>query len=167
MNFKSPLTKFILKALGFFLVWYLIYDVWLLPDGRLDQWISLNVIGISKGFIDLFGYETFTYSRVIGIFGNPGVEIVDGCNGIAPMGLFFGFIIAYPGDWKKKSSFSVFGICLIYLSNVIRIIALVITQENNPEIFDFFHDYTTTAIFYFIIFGLWMLWVNYADRSLK
>jgi exosortase/archaeosortase family protein len=162
---KSPLTQFVIKAIGFFLVWYVIYELWLLPNGALDKFISLNVIGISKGILDWLSFDIFTYSRVIGILGNPGVEIVDGCNGIAAMGLFFGFIIAYPGEIYKKISFTILGVCLIYISNIIRIIALVITQETNPEIFDFFHDYTTTAIFYFIIFGLWMLWVNYSDST--
>jgi exosortase family protein XrtF len=164
---RSPLTIFILKSIGFFLLWYIIYELWLLPNGRVDEFIALNVIGISKGILELFSFEIFSYNRVIGIFGNAGVEIVDGCNGIAAMGLFFGFIIAYPGDIKKKISFSILGICLIYISNIVRIVALVITQETNPQIFDFFHDYTTTAIFYFIIFGLWMVWVNYSEGSFR
>lgn len=163
---KSPLVIFIIKSVGFFIIWYIIYELWLLPDGRLDEFISLNVIGISKGFLEWVNFEIFSYSRVIGIFGNPGVEIVDGCNGIAAMGLFFGFMIAYPGEVKKNISFSMLGIGLIYISNIIRIVALVFTQETNPEIFDFFHDYTTTAIFYFIIFGLWMIWVNYSSKEL-
>lgn len=161
----APITRFVIKALGFFIVWYMIYELWLLPDGRLDEWISLNVIGISKGFLGWLDFEVFTYSRVIGIFGNAGVEIVDGCNGIAAMGLFFGFMIAYPGEIRKKFAYSILGIGLIYLSNIVRITVLVYTQESNPEIFDFFHDYATTAIFYFIIFGLWMIWVNYSGTK--
>lgn len=164
LKLKSPLSRFVIKSIVFFLVWYIIYELWLLPDGSIDEFISLNVIGISKGVLELFTFEIFSYSRVIGIFGNPGVEIVDGCNGIAPMGLFIGFIVAYPGEIWKKASFTILGILLIYISNIIRIIALVITQETNPGVFNFFHDYTTTAIFYFIIFGLWMIWVNYSDN---
>lgn len=161
----SPLTKFIVKALSFFIIWYVIYELWLLPDGSLDEWISLNVISNSSGIVQWFGFDVFTYNRVVGIFGNAGIEVVDGCNGIAAMGLFFGFIVAYPGDIKKKISFLLFGIGLIYLSNVIRITVLVLIQESYPEIFDFFHDYTTTAIFYFIIFGLWLIWVNYSNAE--
>lgn len=164
---KSPITLFVLKAISFFLVWYIIYELWLLPDGRLDEWISLNVIGISKGIIVFFGYELFSYNRILGIIGNPGVEIVDGCNGIAAMGLFLGFILSYPGDTKIKLSFSLLGVLLVYLSNIIRITVLVITQHVEPDIFDFFHNYTTTAIFYFIIFGLWMIWVNYSENSFQ
>ena len=163
----SPLTLFILKAVGFFIIWYIIYELWLLPDGRLDEWLSLNVIGISKGILQSFDYDIISYNRVVGIFGTPGVEIVDGCNGIAPMGLFLGFMVAFPGDAIKKLSYVILGVLAIYVSNIVRITVLVITQEEWPQVFDFFHDYTTTAIFYFIIFGLWMIWVNFNEQAFK
>ena len=67
---KSPLTQFIVKALCFFIVWYVIYELWLLPDGSLDEWISLNIISNSAGIVDWLGYEVFTYNRVIGIYGS-------------------------------------------------------------------------------------------------
>ena len=161
MSTNSPLTKFIIKALCFFIVWYVIYEIWLLPEGSLDEWISLNIISNSVGIVQWLGYEVFTYNRVIGIYGNAGIEVVDGCNGIAAMGLFLGFILAYPGSWKKRISFSVLGIGVIYFVNIIRISVLTLTQAEWPTFFDFTHDYSTTTIFYITIFLMWMIWVNY------
>ena len=158
---KSPLTHFIVKVLCFFIVWYVVYELWLLPDGSLDEWISMNIISISVGIVDFLGYDVFAYNRVIGIYGNAGIEVVDGCNGIAAMGLFLGFILAYPGSWDKRLSFSVFGIGIIYFINIIRISVLTITQQEWPKFFDFTHDYSTTTIFYITIFIMWMVWVNY------
>lgn len=160
---NSPVIKFIAKALVIFILWYLLYELWLLPDGSLDRWLSLNIIGTSAGIIEFFGYDVFTVNRIIGIGEYPGIEIVNGCNGIAAMGLFLGFIIAYPGDWKNKASFCLAGIGIIYLVNILRVITLTITQVKWPEFFDFTHDYSTTAIFYIVIFVLWMVWVNFAD----
>ncbi|MEX0723188.1 MAG: archaeosortase/exosortase family protein [Gracilimonas sp.] len=162
---NSPVIKFIAKALLIFIIWYLIYELWLLPDGSLDEWLSLNIIGASAGFLKWIGYEVFTVNRIIGIGEYPGIEIVDGCNGIAAMGLFLGFILAYPGDWKNRISFSVLGICVIYVVNMVRIITLTITQVEWPKFFDFTHDYSTTTIFYLVIFLLWMVWVNYSDMN--
>lgn len=160
---NSPVLKFIAKALLIFIVWYLVYELWLLPDGSLDKWLSLNIIGASAGILEWVGYEVFTINRIIGVGEYPGIEIVDGCNGIAAMGLFLGFILAYPGDWKNRISFSVVGMGIIYLVNIARVVTLVITQKEWPQFFDFTHDYSTTAIFYIVIFLLWMVWVNFAD----
>lgn len=161
MDFKSPLTKFILKALGFFVVWYVVYELWLLPDGSLDEWISINIIGNSAGILEWLGYDIFNYNRVIGIYGHPGIEVVDGCNGIAAIGLFLGFIIAYPGSSARRLSFSLIGIGVIYIINILRISILTITQADWPAFFDFTHDYSTTTIFYITIFLMWMVWVNF------
>ncbi len=161
MNLKSPLVRFIFKALGFFLVWYIVYELWLLPNGALDEWVSVNIISNCAGILNWLGYDIFSYNRVIGIYGHPGIEVVDGCNGIAAIGLFLGFIIAYPGNSVRRLSFSVIGIGIIYIVNVLRISILTITQVEWPAFFDFTHDYSTTTIFYITIFLMWMIWVNF------
>lgn len=164
---NNPVIQFIIKALGIFIIWYFIYELWLLPDGRLDHWLSLNIIGNSAGILQWLGYEVYTVNRIIGIGEYGGIEIVDGCNGIAAMGLFLGFILAYPGKWPNRISYTFVGIGVIYLVNILRVIVLAITQVEWPEFFGFTHDYSTTAIFYIIIFILWMIWVNYSDATFE
>lgn len=165
INLKSPLAQFGIKALSFFVVWYLIYELWLLPDGRLDEWISINIVQNTVGILNFLGYEIFAFNRVVGIGEAAGIEVIDGCNGIAAIGLFLGFILAYPGDWKVKASFSLFGIAIIYLVNLFRIVILAITQVEWPAFFNFTHDYSTTFIFYVVIFFLWMLWAKTAEEA--
>tara|TARA_R110000868_G_scaffold383578_10_gene650736 strand:- start:8449 stop:8982 length:534 start_codon:yes stop_codon:yes gene_type:complete len=161
--FKSPVTQFVIKALVIFVGWYIIYELWLLPDGRLDEWISLNIVEVSSGIIQSLGYETWSVNRIIGIGENGGIELVDGCTGISAIGLFLGFILAYPGDWKNRISFCLLGIGVIYIVNILRIVVLVITQEEWIDFFDITHDYSTTTIFYIVIFILWMTWVKFSD----
>lgn len=161
--FKSSITIFILKALAIFVVWYILYELWLLPDGRLDEWLSLNIVSVSTGVVQFFGYETWSVNRIIGVGENGGIELVDGCTGISAIGLFIGFILAYPGDWKNRISFSFLGIGVIYIVNIFRIVVLVITQEEWNQFFDIMHDYSTTTIFYIVIFLLWMTWVKFSD----
>ncbi|MEQ9265702.1 MAG: archaeosortase/exosortase family protein [Balneolaceae bacterium] len=160
---KSPVSLFIIKALAIFVVWYIVYELWLLPDGRLDKWLALNIVSISSGVTNLFGYETWSINRIIGIEESPGLEIIDGCTGISAVGLFLGFILAYPGDWKNKLSFCAIGICVIYLVNIFRVVVLVITQEEWIEFFDITHDYSTSSIFYIIIFLMWILWIKFSE----
>jgi len=164
---KSPVFIFLVKVGLIFVGWYILYEIWLLPDGRLDEWLSLNIVGSSAGILKWLGYETFVFDRVVAVGENPGIKIVNGCNGISAIGLFLGFIIAYPGNRKDKISFTIVGIGVIYLVNILRIVVLAITQAQWPEFFKITHDYSTTAIFYLVIFVLWMIWVNYSDSLLK
>ncbi len=160
---SSPITQFILKALGIFIVWYLVYEMWLLPEGKIDEWLSLNIVAVSNGVVQFFGYDTWVVNRIIGIGENAGIELVDGCTGISAIGLFLGFVLAYPGEWKNRISFSLLGIGVIYIVNIFRIVVLAITQEEWIQFFDIMHDYSTTTIFYITIFFMWMIWVKLSD----
>jgi len=161
---NKDIVSFLLKLLGFFGVWYLIYELWLLPDGRLDEFLSVNLIDVTGGLLALFDVEFFMRHRVIGLFGTPGVMIVDGCNGLEAIGLFIGFVVAYPGDNFKRLLFIPAGILAIYLVNVARIVTLVLLQAYYPQGFDFAHDYSTSAIFYIAIFLMWVIWMNFGGR---
>jgi len=165
--FNSDITKFILKVTGIFLLWYIVYELWVLPNGWIDVPLSMNIASVSAGILSFLGESIFYYGRVVGIDGGAGVEVVDGCNGIAAIGLFLGFIYAYPGEWTPRILFSIFGIAVIYLVNVSRIVALAYIQVHWPSIFSFSHDYSTTTIFYIVIFILWMIWANYGDQSIS
>lgn len=160
---QSDIAIFLLKVFCIYLVWYLVYELWLLPNGYLDEPLAKNIASVSSGILSFLGEDVFLYGRVVGIAGAPGVEIVDGCNGIAAIGLFLGFIFAYPGTWMPRIYFSIFGIAVIYLVNVARIVSLSFIQVYWPRGFEFTHDYSTTAIFYIVIFILWMIWANFGD----
>lgn len=157
---KSEISKFLIKVLGIYLCWYMVYELWLLPEGSLDEWLTTNIISVSAGILNYLNYDFFAIDRLIGIGESSGIYLVDGCSGIAAIGLFVGFILAYPGEWVPRISFIAMGIGLIYLVNIMRIVILAITQAYWPGFFDITHDYSTTAIFYLIIFVLWMVWVN-------
>lgn len=161
--FQSEITKFVLKVLLIYVAWYIVYELWLLPKGTIDEPLSQNIASVSAGILTFLGQDVFFYERILGIADAGGIEIVDGCNGIAAIGLFIGFIYAYPGAWGPRILFSIFGIAVIYLVNVSRIVLLAYTQYHWPQAFDFTHDYSTTTIFYIAIFVLWMIWANYGE----
>jgi exosortase/archaeosortase family protein len=162
---KSDIGMFLLKVAGIYLGWYFIYELWLLPDGRLDAWLTKNVVAVSAGILDWTGYDYYAMGRLIGIGESSGIYLADGCSGIAAIGLFVGFVIAYPGDWIPRIAFIAVGIGIIYMVNIVRIVTLAITQVRWPSMFDVTHDYSTTAIFYMVIFVLWMIWANLGTRE--
>ncbi len=163
---ENPTYVFALKGIGIYIVWYILYDLWILPNGKVDEYLSLNIIDVSAGILAAIGYDdVYTAFRIIGIGEAPGIEIVNGCNGLSAIGLFIGFVVAYPGDNTKRMLYLFTGIGVIYLVNVIRVVVLSITQTYWADFFDFTHDYSTTAIFYIVIFIMWVIWANYGGNS--
>ncbi len=160
---NNELIRFAAKALGIFVAWYLVYDLWILPDGRVDHALSLHIISVAGGIMEAFGFEPWYAGRVMGLPGANGIEMVDGCNGLEALGLFVGFVLAYPGPAKARLWFIPLGLFLIYAVNILRLIVLAWTQLSAPGLFDFTHDYSTTAIFYIVIFAMWVWWANLGD----
>jgi exosortase/archaeosortase len=124
---KSDIAIFLYKVAGIYILWYLIYELWLLPAGWLDAWLCKNVAGMGYNALHLLGYEAFVNGRHVGVIGTAGVFLVDGCSGITAIGLFIGFVVAYPGRWVPRILFIIAGIIIIYLVNIVRIIGLTIT----------------------------------------
>lgn len=166
---KNPITRFLILLLGFYIGWYLVYNLWLHPAETIDLFVIDITIKASRWLLELFGYTVFTgVERVIGVDGTGGLWVGDNCNGMALFALFTGFILAYPGNWKKKLVFIPLGIISIELLNILRIICLAILDTHSRDWTEFNHTYTFTIIIYGFIFLLWMLWTNkVSDKNLS
>ncbi len=164
-NKFSPLTLFLIKAGGVYAVWQLLYDMVILPDGRLDTWLSISGVSIAGGLLTLFGVDVETSGRFIACIGNRGVEIQNGCNGMDLLGLYGGFIIAYPGELKKRLLFLSGGIVSIFVANVLRIAFFAVWDHYFPQYWEPVHYYSSYVFFYPIVLTLWYVWTTQSDRS--
>lgn len=162
---SNPLARFFAILVGVYTLWFAAYDLWLLPDGRLDEWLSLHVVTMTTGLMNTVGLETFAEGRHVWMPGTLGVLIEDDCNGIGSLGLFVAFVLAYPGSWRQRAWFLPMGLAVVYGVNVLRIAALIMIQAQVPALFDIAHELGTTLIFYAAIFGLWMVWARLGDGS--
>jgi len=157
---RRRVALFLGKVGAFYVLWYLLYDLWLLPDGTVDRWLSLNVAAVAGGLLRGVGVEALVDGRVLALPGAAGVRIANGCNGLSTLGLFVGFVLAYPGRATRRAWFIPMGVLAIYATNVGRIVVMVLAQKYWPAAFDPLHGFGLTTIFYVTVFGLWVLWAN-------
>lgn len=156
----QSVLQFLLKGLAIYGVWYVVYDLYLLPDGRLDEWLSVNVAHVTAAIMGGLGFEAVAEYRTVLMEGVSGVRIINGCNGLTTIGLFIGFVVAFPGAWKHRLWFIPMGIVAIYAANVFRVVAMLGFQMYWPAAFDPMHSFGMTTFFYVVVFGLWMAWVH-------
>jgi exosortase family protein XrtF len=160
--FRTPLYRFLFNVLVFYILWYLVYELWLHPGDIVDLWVVRETMNTARHILDILGYTTFGSDvRLIGIDGTPGLWMGDNCDSIELCAIFTGFIIAFPGMWKHKLWYIPIGCVLITLINVLRIVTLAIIQLHySRKWLDFNHTYTFTILVYGFIFFLWLFWVN-------
>ncbi|MBE7441761.1 MAG: archaeosortase/exosortase family protein [Flavobacteriales bacterium] len=160
MNLNNKIALFFGKAIALYVLWYLIYEQYLMKVGWLDKIIIDNLVNTSYKVLQLFGYTVFIYDQTIGIDGSHGVFIGTPCNGVELLALFAGFVLVFYGNWKHKMWYIPLGLILIHVLNIVRIIALTIIAYYMPETLDFNHKYTFTLLMYVVVFIGWIIWVK-------
>jgi exosortase family protein XrtF len=121
----------------------------------------------------MLGYDTVTeqnpseLSMLVTINGSYTSRIIEGCNSISVIILFLSFIVAFSGDLKETVLFGLFGALLIYVVNILRIIALTILYHRFPEYQDILHNLLFPAIIYGLTFMLWVTWVKFFSHLNK
>ena len=155
------IVAFLAKVIGIYAVWFVLYDLWLLPDGRLDAWLSVHIASVTAGVLGALGYAAVAAERIVTLPGVAGVEIANGCNGLSTVSLFVGFVLAFPGAWWKRLWFIPAGVGVIYLTNVFRCVSLLLLQKHLPSAFGAVHGFHALWIFYLVVFLLWVAWANY------
>jgi exosortase family protein XrtF len=115
----------------------------------------------------MLGYNTSTeqsadeLSMLLVINGEYASRIVEGCNSVSVIILFLSFIVAFSGKWYSTIFYGLFGVMMIYVVNVLRIIAITILYYRFPKYQDILHDLFFPAIIYGLTFMLWVTWVKF------
>ncbi|MBN2892344.1 MAG: archaeosortase/exosortase family protein [Bacteroidales bacterium] len=159
-------SKFLINAAILVAAWFVFYklvrNVWFV-DYLYEEgiyWLTRIQIIFSKFFLNIIGYTVEVYGKTIKIVGSYGVHVDRGCLGRNTLGLFVGFILAFPGKFKNKIWFLAMGIVIFIFLNVMRILGLAITDNCCREQLDFNHHFLFKIIVYVVIFFLWAWWIK-------
>jgi exosortase family protein XrtF len=166
MKANKFIIFFLLKAIGLYALWYLIYDLWLKKSGKFDDWIIDNIVHSSFNILTFLNYNVNVDHHKMWINSAvASVNVGSGCDGLELYVLFAGFVLIFEGSWKHKIWFIPLGVFVIYFLNIIRVIALTLNGLYSKVQLDFNHKYTYTIIMYMVTFAGWMIWVKYFAKT--
>jgi exosortase family protein XrtF len=120
---------------------------------------------------NLFGYHFYSKQDITELSKDLYVNdefvarIVEGCNSISIIILFWAFIIAFKGKTTKTILYGLIGSLLIYGLNIFRIVIISIALYKYPKYSEFLHQIIFPAIIYGFTFLLWVIWVKYFAQS--
>lgn len=155
---SNQLSGFFLKAFCFYAIWQISYDFFILPDGRVDDFLALTVISGVKYLLSILGWDIYSLGRLIYIDGYRSVEVLNGCNALALMVLYSGFIISFSGKIFNKIKFIFFGVFIIFTLNIVRIMSFSLATVYFQHYWDLFHEFSPFLFFYPVVLFLWYQW---------
>lgn len=163
-EFKPALT-FLGKFLALYFVGNILYGLYIESYEQRPDGITRMVTVQSAWFLDVAGYDT----RIEEVPNAPKVSLMEagdvvlnvyeGCNGINVIIVFIAFLFAFGGPVKSLAVFLPVGVLIIHFFNLLRIGLLFYLALNNSAQFYYYHKYFFTATLYFVVFGLWVVWV--------
>ena len=165
---KSTLTKWsgnypVFIFVGLFalqiILFYIIYlNPWM-QDKVFTHLVNLYA-ELSAKLLHLIGQQTSISGDII--FSNQfSVEIKKGCDAIEPMALFIAGINAFPASVRKKLTGLLFGLVILFLLNIMRIVMLFLTGIYNRSLFEAMHVEIWQMIFILVAIAIWFLWLRW------
>lgn len=118
-----------------------------------SKWFNANILSLEFTTKDP---NTFLFPQVNGY-----IAVEESCSGLKQMYQLFFLFLLFPGPWKHKLWYIPITFFVMFLTNVFRIIVLSIILINWPDQWHFCHDWILRPFFYVVIFGLWVLWVEF------
>jgi exosortase/archaeosortase family protein len=139
-----------------FLLLYALDDPLVVPFTRV---IAL----LSHKLLSTMGANAWVAGASVGIPGFS-VEIKNNCNAIYEIGLYGAALVAYPATWRERIVGFVIGAGLLYLANLLRVLALIGLGRFFPGGFQIAHLYLFQAIFLALVGGCWLIWLSRLHR---
>jgi len=170
---SHPIIKFVVRGSLLYLIWLIFYSFFRHSAFIADfyEWFTYYLTNSwlysAHYFLTILGFDSEVYPdrKIVQLAGTSGVLLNRGCLGRNMIGLFVGFIIAYPGAEKSKLWYIPLGLVTIYFINVLRIAGLSLSEYYFPNSYIKYnhHDIYKYTVYAFIFF-LWYIWINYLNK---
>ena len=143
------------------------YLRWSVPNGAvLDPfsiWIGeqatsiAGVFNVVVTYLPTVGEPSYTFW----VEGSSLARMVEGCNALSVVILFWAFLVAFKGTWSRTIGFGLAGTFVLFIMNSLRIAVLLWALKLYPAQEHLLHGVVFPVIIYGTVFLLWVSWVNY------
>jgi exosortase/archaeosortase family protein len=170
LNDKKVVVFFFLRLSLLFSIWFFVYTLFLKPPRYIDKPVtdvisagvvnSLNLFVEKNSKVSWASELTPAGGNALIQHGKKVIGIYDVCNGVDLMFIYISILFLLPFSLIRKIAFSVAGIIVITLANILRVCLLYFIYIHYKNAFDFSHHYLFTILMYILIFYGWILFIR-------
>lgn len=128
------------------------------------EYLSCHVASAVYRLVSLFRDTVhMTNAHTIRFDSGSGTSVIWSCSGLKQAFIWLCLILTVRGNaatWWHKLWFIPFGWLCCHAFNILRIVLIALLIEHHPEWFFFLHDMLFKYLFYGLMFGLWVLFVE-------
>lgn len=133
------------------------------------EFMACHIASAVFWMVSLFRDTAYmTDAHTIRFASGTGTTIIWGCTALKQSFIWLCLILTVKSTaaaygkalWLKKLWFIPFGWVCCYLFNILRIFLIALFIEHHPDWFHLLHDYIFKYLFYAMLFGLWVWFVE-------
>ena len=133
------------------------------------EFMACHIASVIYWLVSLFRDTAYmSDAHTIRFAYGTGTRIIWGCTALKQSFIWLCLILTVKSTtatsgkalWLKKLWFIPFGWVCCYLFNILRIFLITLFIEHHPEWFYLLHDYIFKYLFYAMLFGLWVWFVE-------
>ena len=148
----------LLKVASLFLLLVLFFSVLYIIFRDHISFINSSTASVFALLLNMLGFDAMTDGSIVRLDGFRMV-IVDECTGIFEILVYTAAVLAFPTSMKKKAVGVAFGIPLLVMLNMARLICLAFVGIYDAESFEFVHLYlwqVTLILLIVIVLSIWI-----------
>ena len=138
----------------------------------LFEFMACHIASVVYGLLSLFrDTVTMPDEHTIRFTSGVGTTIIWGCSGLKQSFIWLCLILTVRPIFKSSNSqilkFSIAKLLYIllgwlccYVFNILRIFLIALLIEHHPDWFEMLHNYLFKYLFYAMLFGLWVIFVE-------
>ena len=170
---RDHYLKFILSFIVLSILFYAFNDLFIGATAKggvyipfLDEhlnyikWWRHFTIESTATVLRWMGHTVITNEYQLRVIGRAGFTLVYSCLGYGIMGIFAAFTLSYPKPFKKKIIFLIFGLVLIQILNITRLVLLSLFWKRNAYNLPIDHHDLFNLIVYLILILTTYLWIK-------
>lgn len=162
---RLPALMYIAGFLFILILFYALYSNQYFADWIVEPYVRAQTWVASK-LLNLCGFNTVADgTQLSGALAT--INVVKGCDGMEVTALYLIGVMMVPFDWKYKWRGIGYGLAVLVLLNLVRIIGLYLSQIYWQKAFEFLHLHGGFALFMVVAIFIWTSWANWALRKEK
>lgn len=154
---RRAVVKFLLRLLAGWAIAMALLS--LLPG--IERWAVASTVAGVRGALALGSFHPVVDGSTI-VLGRAALRIIPECTPLMPILMFGIAVAAYPAApaWKLIGAGT--GIVLLWIYNVVRMLALIATLTWWPSAFKFLHVYLWQTVTLLVVCALFLMWLRLA-----
>ncbi|MDP4282057.1 MAG: hypothetical protein Q8867_07890 [Bacteroidota bacterium] len=125
-----------------------------------DQMVTQQYMITFWSLDHIFHIPYAIQGSVIWFSNHHGFYINENCSGMKQIAQFVVLMLFFRGPWIHRLWHIPLGVIAVYMTAVIRVVLLAVTESTIPHYYYFFHDFLLRVLFYIVIFLFWLFWIR-------